>query len=85
MCDSGGIRTKWCDGEKKCCLDLILELGIKKKKKKFSYKIDYSLKLQFFLNINITIYFENLIIELHVIYVLNTYVKFCANKISFTI
>ena len=35
--------------------------------------------------INITTYFENLIVELHVLYVLNTHVKFCVNRILFTI
>ena len=31
-----------------------------------------------------TIYFENLTIELHVLYVLNIHVKFCVNRILFT-
>ena len=35
--------------------------------------------------INIIIYFENLITELHVLYTFNTHVKFCANRILFTI
>ena len=35
--------------------------------------------------INITIYFENLIIEFYIIYALNTHVKFCANWILFII
>ena len=35
--------------------------------------------------INITTYFENLIIELYVPYALNTHVKFCVNRILFTI
>ena len=35
--------------------------------------------------INITTYFENLIIELYVLYALNTHVKFCVNRILFTI
>ena len=35
--------------------------------------------------INITIYFENLIIELHICYVFKTRVKFYANWILFTI
>ena len=44
---------------------------------KFSYKI---------LNKrNITTYFENLMVKLHVLYVLNTHVKFCVNRILFTI
>ena len=34
--------------------------------------------------INITTYFENLIIELHVLYALNKHVKSCANQILFT-
>ena len=29
--------------------------------------------------------FESLIIKLHILYVLNTYVKFCVNRILFTI
>ena len=29
--------------------------------------------------------FENLTIELHVFYTLNTYIKFCANNLLFTI
>ena len=53
---------------------------------KFSYKVDYSLRLQLYLvKKNITTYFENLTIELHVLYALNTYVKFCVNRILFTI
>ena len=35
--------------------------------------------------INITTYFENLTVELHVLYALNIRVKFCVNRISFTI
>ena len=35
--------------------------------------------------INITSYFENLTIELHVLYPLNTHFKFCVNWILFTI
>ena len=35
--------------------------------------------------INITSYFENLTIELHVLYALNTHFKFCVNWILFTI
>ena len=35
--------------------------------------------------INITAYFENLTIELHILYTLNTHVKFCINRILFTI
>ena len=35
--------------------------------------------------INITIYFENIIVKLHVLYMLNTHVKFCVNQILFTI
>ena len=32
-----------------------------------------------------TTYFENLTIELHVLYILNTHVKFCVNWMLFTI
>ena len=35
--------------------------------------------------INITTCFENLTVELHVLYALNTHVKFCVNQILFTI
>ena len=35
--------------------------------------------------INITTYFENLIIELYVLYALYTHVKFCVNRILFII
>ena len=35
--------------------------------------------------IYITTYFENLTVELHVLYALNTHVKFCVNQILFTI
>ena len=35
--------------------------------------------------INIIIYFEYLIAKLHVFYAFNTHVKFCVNKILFTI
>ena len=35
--------------------------------------------------INITIHFEKLSIELHVFYDLNTYAKFCGNRILSTI
>ena len=45
---------------------------------KFSYKIILK-------KINITIYFKNLTIELHIRYVLNTHVKFCVNQILFII
>jgi len=38
-----------------------------------------------FKKISIVTYFENLIIRLHILYTLNIYVKFCANKILFTI
>ena len=35
--------------------------------------------------INIITYFEKLTIELHILYALNTHVKFCVNQILFTI
>ena len=35
--------------------------------------------------INITAYFENLTVELHVLYALNTHVNFCVNQMLFTI
>ena len=34
---------------------------------------------------NITTYFENLIVELHVLYANNTNVKFCINQMLYTI
>ena len=43
--------------------------------------LDYKLTQK----INITAYFENLTLELHVFYVLNTHVKFCVKQILFTI
>ena len=52
----------------------------------FSYKIGSSLKVTTLLNkINIITYFENLTVELHFLYVLNTHVKFGVNQILFTI
>ena len=54
--------------------------------KKFSYRIDYNLRLKLhFKKIIITIYYENLTVELHVLYTFNKYVKFCVNKILFII
>ena len=41
-----------------------------------SYKIDCNQRLTVVNIINITTYFENLIIKLHVFYALNTHVKF---------
>ena len=35
--------------------------------------------------INITKYFENLTIKLHIFYVLNVRIKFCVNQMLFTI
>ena len=35
--------------------------------------------------INITTYFKNLTIEFYILYALNTHVKFCINRILFTI
>ena len=37
------------------------------------------------LKINMVTYFKNLTVGLHVLYVLNTYIKFCVNWILFTI
>ena len=67
-----------------------------KKKKKYA-----SLKLTLFIGqnlvtklvvpttllnkINITTYFENSTVKLHVLYTLNTHVKFCVNHIFYTI
>ena len=52
------------------------------KRTKFSYKIDYSLRLQPSLKklTLITTYFENLTVKLHVLYA-----KFYANKILFAV
>ena len=53
---------------------------------KFGYKFRYSLKLQFSLKkINIITYFKNIIVELYVIFVLNTHVKFRVNRMLFII
>ena len=38
-----------------------------------------------FNKINITTYFKNITVELHVFYAFNTNVKFCVNHILFTI
>ena len=35
--------------------------------------------------INMITYYENLTVELHILYVLNTYIKFCTNLMLFTI
>ena len=43
--------------------------------------LDYKLTQK----INITTYFENLIVEFHVLYALNTHVNFCVNWMLFTI
>ena len=64
-----------------CIIILIIN-----KRTRFSYKIGCSLKLQpYSIKINITTYFENITVELHVFYTLNTHVKFCVNQILFTI
>ena len=42
--------------------------------------LDYNLN-----KISTTIYFENLTVELHILYALNINVKFCVNKILFII
>ena len=52
---------------------------------KFSYKISYNLTITLFNKVNITTYFENLTVELYVLYFLNTNVKFCVNQILFII
>ena len=51
------------------------------KKKKIKVKVLRITRLvtTLFKKINITKYFENLIIGLHILYALNTYGKFCAN------
>ena len=51
----------------------------------FSYKISYSKATTLVNKINITTYFENLTVELYVLYALNIHVKFSVNRISFTI
>ena len=52
---------------------------------KFRHKIGCSVRLTLLNKINITTYFENLIVELHVFYSLNIHIKFCVNQILFTI
>ena len=39
----------------------------------------------FLIKINIATYFKNLTVELHILYTLNTHVKFYVNQILFTI
>ena len=48
--------------------------------KKLVVILDYNLN-----KINTTIDFENLTVDLYILYALNTYVKFCVNRILFTI
>ena len=48
-------------------------------------KFDYNSYFFFFLKFNMPTYFENLIVKLHVLYVLNIRVKFYVNRILFTI
>ena len=43
--------------------------------------LDYKLTQK----INIIAYFENLTVELHILYALNTHVNFCVNRMLFTI
>ena len=60
-------------------------------KKEIEFELGQSLAIKlvvilgYNLKINIESYFKNLIVELHVLYSLNTYVKFCVNQILFTI
>jgi len=35
--------------------------------------------------INMAIYFENITVGLYILYIFNTHIKFCANKMLFTI
>ena len=58
---------------------------IKYKMTKFDYKLDCNLRLQFSQKkINMVTYFENLIIRLHVFYVLNIHNKFsCKSKVVY--
>ena len=51
---------------------------------KFVYKLNYSTTTPTN-KINMTIYFKNLTIRLHVLYVLNTHVKFCVDRMLFII
>ena len=51
---------------------------------KFDYKLNYSTTTPTN-KINMTIYFKNLTIRLHVLYVLNTHVKFCVDRMLFII
>ena len=53
---------------------------------KFGYKLSCSLRLQLSLkNFNVAIYFENLTVELHVLYVLKIHIKFYVNQMLFII
>ena len=57
-----------------------------KKRIKFGYKIDCSMRLKLSLKkVNIITYFENLIVGLYVLYVFNRQVKFCVNQMLCTI
>ena len=60
-------------------------------KKEIEFELGQSLAIKlvvtlgYNLKIKIKSYFKNLIVELHVFYTLNTHVKFCVNRILFTI
>ena len=66
---------------------ILLPKILRNLKTKFRYKFGGSLRLAITLlnKIKITRYFENLIVELHVLYTLNIHVKFCVNRILFTL
>ena len=52
---------------------------------RFSKGQSLTTKLVVGLNYNLTTYFRNLTVELHILYALNTHVKFCVHLILFTI
>ena len=54
-------------------------------KQSLAIKLIVALAITLLNKINITIYFENLIIELYVLYVFTIHIKFCINQILLTI
>ena len=68
----------------KCSLASVGFLGYRRRK--FNYKIGYRLRLKPYLILLTVLHIsKNLTVELHVLYALNTHVKFCVNWILFTI
>ena len=75
-------RSKWTNNLN----DLLQVLFTSLLEDKFFSNLVWGESLQILTKkINMTIYFENLIIRLHIFYVLNIYVKFHSNLMLFTI